>query len=211
MTSTMISVCILAKDEERFIARTINSVKDFVGEVVVLDDQSSDNTVSIATNLGARIVGEPELSVRNIGFANMLNWLIQQAKGDWVLILDCDELLSSPHLLESLTRHPDVDAWRLPRRKWLDFSCGIRDEYEAYPDWQPKFFRRPTSDLYVGEMHIRFLGKNLCSAYKGPHIEHLQKECRTEAKLLHRHQLYSELSTIQGVEIEGGKSKRLAV
>ena len=51
-----LSVLILAKNEEKFIGACIKSVKNFADEVIVIDDFSTDNTVSICKSLGARVI-----------------------------------------------------------------------------------------------------------------------------------------------------------
>ena len=51
----MIGCCIVAKNEERNIAEAIMSVTNFVDEVVVVDNQSTDNTKEIAVGLGCRV------------------------------------------------------------------------------------------------------------------------------------------------------------
>ena len=51
-----VSVLILAKNEEKFIGACIRSVLDFAGEVVVIDDGSTDATAQISRELGASVL-----------------------------------------------------------------------------------------------------------------------------------------------------------
>ncbi len=202
-----ISLCIIAKNEEGHIHLPIESVKDHVNEIVLMDDFSTDNTVAIAEALGAKIY-KYDTPILEIGFGEALTRGARSVSFEWVLFLDADEILSEPHLLHPLTRSLEKTVWALPRRKWLNYEEGIREEYEAYPDWQPKFFRADTGiNGFTGEMHARFVGEKIHYAYRGPHIEHLQNELRTEKKLKHRVELYKHLAAKQRVEVVGGKDK----
>jgi len=205
----MISLCIIAKNEEHCIHLPISSVKDIVSEIILLDDYSTDNTTRIASALGAQVF-YPEKPVSETGFAIAANEMISHATKDWILILDADEFLDAPHLLHHLHRFTDVDAWALPRRKWYNYSDRQRMEYEAYPDWQPKFFRNIPENKFTGEMHVSFSGTPK-KAYCGPHIEHFQEQQRTAEKTSHRKELYAKLADIQGVEIEKGHKRRIVL
>lgn len=81
-----ISVFIIAKNEADRIATTINSVKDWVDEVVVIDSGSSDDTVSVATFLGARVLyNEWE------GYGLQKRFGEDECSNNWLLNLDADE------------------------------------------------------------------------------------------------------------------------
>ncbi len=81
-----ISVFIIAQNEADRIAATINSVKDWVDEVVVIDSGSSDDTVSVATFLGARVLyNEWE------GYGLQKRFGEDECNNSWLLNLDADE------------------------------------------------------------------------------------------------------------------------
>lgn len=83
------SVVILAKNEEASIKRCIKSVKSLASELVVVDDESSDETAKIAKEEGAKVV----LHKLN-DFASQRALGDEQVKGDWILHIDADEELS---------------------------------------------------------------------------------------------------------------------
>lgn len=82
-----LSVCIIAKDEEANLRRAIESVRGVAFEVIVLDTGSTDRTVEIARELGARV----ELTRWEGDFSRARNQAIALATGDWILSLDADE------------------------------------------------------------------------------------------------------------------------
>jgi glycosyltransferase involved in cell wall biosynthesis len=95
-----LSVVIITHNEEANIRRTLESVQPLVcdgqGEIVVVDSGSTDRTVEIARELGAKVFVEPWK-----GFAAQKNSAIEKATGEWVLSLDADEWLE-PALINSI-------------------------------------------------------------------------------------------------------------
>jgi tetratricopeptide (TPR) repeat protein len=82
-----LSVCMIVKDEEPNVARAIESVRDIAFEVIVVDTGSSDRTVAIARERGAK-VGTFAWSG---SFSDARNHALALATGDWILTLDADE------------------------------------------------------------------------------------------------------------------------
>ncbi len=123
----MFSVVILSHNEAINLQRCIDAVKD-CGEVVVLDDGSTDESQSIARSCGARVVEHPYVS-----FADQRNWAMVQAKlqHDWVLHLDADEVMTAHALQEIADLMPSLSVEKvgfLPRKmmlgdRWLRFSA----------------------------------------------------------------------------------------
>jgi glycosyltransferase involved in cell wall biosynthesis len=87
--NTGISVVIIAYNEANNIGNCIDSVIEIANEILVVDSFSTDNTVSIALNKGARV-----LQHHFEGHIQQKNWAKDQAAFDWVLSLDADECLS---------------------------------------------------------------------------------------------------------------------
>ena len=98
-----LSVCMIVKNEERFLGQCLASVKDIADELIVIDTGFTDRTVEIAREHGAQ-VGHFEWCN---DFAAARNASIAPATGDWILFLDADEELSPaekqtlPALLDS--------------------------------------------------------------------------------------------------------------
>lgn len=85
-----LSLCTIVKNEEASLVNCLMSVKDAVDEMVVLDTGSTDRTVAIAQAFGAKV----EFYPWNNDFAAARNESLKYATGDWILVLDADELLT---------------------------------------------------------------------------------------------------------------------
>jgi tetratricopeptide (TPR) repeat protein len=84
-----LSLCMIVRDEEEMLPRSLAAVQDAVDEIVVVDTGSRDRTVEIARSCGATVV-EREWTG---SFAEARNASIHAASGDWLLFLDADEVL----------------------------------------------------------------------------------------------------------------------
>ena len=99
-----ISLCMIVKNEERFLAECLDSVKDLVDEINIVDTGSTDRTVEIARSYGANIIFREWRK----DFAWARNEAIAMATRRWTLVLDADEELvrESAGLLKSLRTTP---------------------------------------------------------------------------------------------------------
>ena len=85
-----VSLCMIVKDEETNLARCLASVKPIVDEMVVVDTGSTDRTKGIAEFFDARVY---EYEWKD-DFSAARNFSLSKAKGDWILIMDADEIIS---------------------------------------------------------------------------------------------------------------------
>lgn len=84
-----LSLCMIVKNEEKNLSACLDSVKDVVDEMVVMDTGSSDRTLEIAQSYGAKV---PRFTWTN-HFSEARNVALTHVTGDWVLVLDADEAL----------------------------------------------------------------------------------------------------------------------
>jgi glycosyltransferase involved in cell wall biosynthesis len=132
-----ITATIITLDEERKIARAIESLR-CCDEILILDSGSTDRTVELATNLGARVM---EAGWR--GFAGQKNCAAEQASHDWILSLDADEALSEAlegEIWNLKKNGPGFDAYTMPRLarylgRWILHSGW-------YPDRKVRLYDR---------------------------------------------------------------------
>jgi len=87
LNTIRLTLCAIVKNEEKNISKLLESVKNITFEQIVVDTGSTDKTVEIAEKSGASVYYFKWIN----DFAAARNFAIEQAKGDWILILDADE------------------------------------------------------------------------------------------------------------------------
>jgi len=132
-----LSAVILTFNEERNIARCIESVAQVADEILVVDSFSVDRTAAICKELGVRFVQHPFE-----GYIEQKNYALQQATHKLVLSLDADEALS-PELIDSIKgvkTHRKADGYTMNR---LTNYCGKWIHHSGwYPDTKLRLLDR---------------------------------------------------------------------
>ena len=111
-----LSAVLIVKNEEQNIARCLKSIS-WVEEIVVLDTGSTDETVNICKNYGAKVYYLDQWE----GFGKAKQQAVDLATFDWILSIDADEEISpelQKELQELKNRGFDNFAWRLKRRSY---------------------------------------------------------------------------------------------
>lgn len=85
-----LSVVLATRNEEKNIGRCLAAVKDIADEIIVFDEYSSDKTTKIAKSYGAKVFFEPHHDIFHVTKQKAL----EKAKGDWILQLDADEVVT---------------------------------------------------------------------------------------------------------------------
>ena len=132
-----LSVGILTFNSERRIREVLNSVKGIADEIVVLDSGSQDRTVEIAESSGARVFFR-----KFDNFVNQKNHLLSLCRGEWVLFIDDDEVVSN-ELAEEIKRLKSegapADGYYL---NVLTNYLGKWIRHAWYPDWHLRLAKR---------------------------------------------------------------------
>jgi glycosyltransferase involved in cell wall biosynthesis len=138
-----LSVCVIARNEEKFLARCLASVRGLAHQIVVVDTGSTDRTVEIAREHGAEVHAFAWCD----DFSAARNAAHEHATGDWVLILDADEELApdSREQLLAEMRARDVMAYRI-----RIVNAGEEQEGCCYV---PRLFRNAPGLHFVGRVH----------------------------------------------------------
>lgn len=156
-----ITATIITRDEERNIARAIESLR-CCDEILIVDSGSTDRTTELAEKLGARVV---EAGWR--GYAGQKNWAAEQAANDWILSLDADEALSEAleaEIWNLKKTGPRFDAYTMPRLarylgRWVLHSGW-------YPDRKIRLYDRGKA-RWVGD----FVHESVMSEGRVGHLE----------------------------------------
>jgi hypothetical protein len=145
-----LSACLLTRNEEKSLPRALRSVAGIAGELIVVDTGSSDGTVRVAMEHGARVYRW----AWDDDFAAGCNHALSQATGDWILWINPDEELaadSRPYLLP-YTARDEVLAYSVRVRELL--RAGQPDAFTE--TLQVRLFRRHLALRNVGRLHPHF-------------------------------------------------------
>jgi len=117
-----LSVCMIVKNEQRYLASCLNSLSPVADEIIVVDTGSVDKTKEIAEAYGAQLHYFEWIN----DFAVARNVSLSKAQGDWILVMDADEVLSfQDHAkLKQLMRRKDKTAYSLITRNYINASAG---------------------------------------------------------------------------------------
>lgn len=153
-----LAAVIITKNEERNIAACLDSVA-WADERIVVDAESRDRTVEIARQHGATVYVRPWP-----GYGPQKNFGIDQARAEWILIVDADERIT-PALREEIrsvleaSPAADIAGYEIPRRNFF-YGRWIRGGGLS-PDYQLRLFRKAAGrydDTMLHE-HLRLRGR----------------------------------------------------
>lgn len=158
MLKSTLSVCLITKNEEKVIKRCLESIKDIAEEIIVVDTGSSDATITIAGEFGAQVIP----SVWCDDFSYSRNLALDQAKGDWILVLDADEELCREDreiLLKALEK--PLEGYNLSLINYIDSNhCNYVTDYVC------RLFRNNQSYRFQKRIHEEIYSSIVNS--KGP-------------------------------------------
>ncbi len=150
--SNTVSLCMICKNEKTNIAQLLDIVCPVLDEVIVVDTGSEDGTVDILyekSNQYNNLIIDHFGWVKNFSAAR--NYAFSKASKDWILWLDCDDLIDQAELKkfkDNFLDDPNVDCWIL---EYI---------YSRYPKGEPqtvlgreRFLRRSKSPKWIGAIH----------------------------------------------------------
>ncbi len=162
-----ISACLIVLNEAHNLPRCLDSLVGIADEVVVVDSASTDGTVEICLERGARVVQRDWH-----GYVAQKNFAIDQATYPWVLSIDADEEIS-PSLRESILSLKQVDdegslssGFTFSRLVWYRGSWIRHGDW--FPDRLVRLFRRSSARFAGGSVHERLEITGPCPLLDGP-------------------------------------------
>ena len=142
-----ISLTMIVRNESAHLVNCLESVKNKVEEMIIVDTGSTDDTVSIAQRYTPNVYTFPWHN----DFSAARNFAIKRASGDWILALDADEEVQCQdqncfHSL--LNRGEDKEAFLLPLLNPISDST---EEFNTF--YVLRLFRNDGRYQYVGKIH----------------------------------------------------------
>ncbi|MCK4467674.1 MAG: tetratricopeptide repeat protein, partial [Desulfobacterales bacterium] len=147
-----ISACMIVKNEEKMLPQCLESIKDYVNEIVVVDTGSTDSTVEIAESHGARVYHHPWED----NFSKHRNQSIGYAGSDWIFIIDADEELM-PGSGEEIQRAAQVDD--NVDSIFIRVECDFDEGRGTSMHNSLRLFRNNNSIRYKGRVHNAVVGE----------------------------------------------------
>ncbi|MBI2267562.1 MAG: tetratricopeptide repeat protein [Armatimonadetes bacterium] len=148
-SGTRISLCMIVKNEASSLPRCLESVRGVVDEVVIVDTGSDDSTIELARQYGARVVEIPW----NQDFSEARNVSLSHAGGDWILILDADEVLDLESFSEvrKIAQEGRPGVYKLRIRNLTELEGDLVDQLGL------RFFARDPNLYFSGKIHEQLL------------------------------------------------------
>ncbi len=162
-----ISLCMITKNEEEFLGKCLESAKEVLDEIIVVDTGSTDKTKEIAKSFGARVY---DFEWRD-DFSLARNESLKYSSGDWILVLDADEELDSvgcKTILEAVNEW-NVKGFNVVTKNYSEDSStqgwvpGKPSGW--YPSIKVRLFQK--GFLFEGKMHeqVRVNNAKMLPAY----------------------------------------------
>ncbi|MBI3306767.1 MAG: glycosyltransferase family 2 protein [Candidatus Omnitrophica bacterium] len=168
-----VSVVIIAKNEELRLPDCLRSVAGWAGEIVILDDMSTDKTVDVAGKFTDKIFKRAmDIEGRHRNYAYNL------ATQDWVLSLDADERVT-PELAEEIAK-----VTREPNNPHICYAIPIKTFIGSewiegaghYPAAKTRLFRKGKFRYEEASVHPRVIYEGSCGLLKGDILHYSAKD-----------------------------------
>ena len=135
----------MVKNEEKNLPRSLESLKNAVDEIIVVDTGSKDNTIEIAKSYGAKII---ETAWKD-DFSTPRNMAIEAATGDVIIFLDADEFFAYPDKIRpAINKLSNSTTIIIPR-----IDIDEEQEKELNHDWSMRIFKNVDYLRYRGLIH----------------------------------------------------------
>lgn len=145
-----LSVIIITKNASRRLQDALRSVKSIADDITVVDTGSTDNTVKLAKKYTKNVYYVPF----DEDFSIVRNYALSRAIGEWILVLDADEIISDElkKKIPELIRHRTYDGFWF-RRRWYITPYRYLHHGLFYPDYQLRLFRNSENIKYQHRVH----------------------------------------------------------
>ncbi|MBI3027499.1 glycosyltransferase [Candidatus Woesearchaeota archaeon] len=174
-----ISLCMIAKNEEKYIEQCLNSVKGIVDEIIIVDTGSADRTKEIANDFCKKFSSEMRVSSSrtrsqltgkffdfrwNDDFSAARNESLKHATKDWILVLDADEIIEMKDLAKIRNEiencEENVAGFQLEQRSYINnfFEGAVKNDsdFELVNDYK----------FYIGNHLVRLFKNKLSISFR---------------------------------------------
>ncbi len=132
----LVSVCLIARNEEKYIEQCLRSVKRVADEIILVDTGSTDRTVELAKQYTDKIVYREFR-----GYKDKHEYSDSMTTGDWILWMDADERVT-PELRASIEALRQRDPATMPDGFWISRKTNFLGRWVLHSGWFPDFQMR---------------------------------------------------------------------
>lgn len=144
-----ISLCMIVKNEEKVLARCIDSLKDLMDEIIIVDTGSTDNTKAIASRYTDKIYDFKW----NEDFSTARNFSFSKAVSDYIYVADADEVLDDVNYKRfSQLKNVLLPEIEIVQMNYLT-SSEFNTVYNYQKEYRPKLFKRVRSFNWISPIH----------------------------------------------------------
>jgi len=208
-----ISAVIITKNEEKIIGLCLSRLS-FAKEVIVIDSGSEDNTVKTAKKYGAKVFYK-----KWQGYAKQKNFGISKAKGEWILSVDADEIVTKElgaeivqavkqsHLRQGFHLRQDSSgqAGGQAKDQMRGYYIPVKNNYYGkflkfggqYPDYHLRLFRKGKGKFTETEVHEGIEVKGAKAKLKNPIMHYT---CATVEEHIERINYYTDLEAEKAIK-----------
>jgi glycosyltransferase involved in cell wall biosynthesis len=133
---TLISLCMIVKNEAELLPRALGNLDGFWDELIVVDTGSTDNTVEVAESLGATVICYEMPPPGHLGAAR--NVALDEATGKWIVMLDADEIISNPRGVRDFLSRTESDNSTIVTSRFHNYDATGAVELAW---WQPRIWK----------------------------------------------------------------------
>jgi len=148
-----LSVCLITKNEEANLERTLSSVEGLADEIIIVDSGSTDETISIAKSFNARVFIEEWK-----GYGQQKNSAIDKCHGDWILLIDADEVITEQLKERIRTIIEQSNSKDIYFVRFLTICFGKRIHYGGWSGfYRIRFFKKDAGRYNCNIVHESFI------------------------------------------------------
>lgn len=144
-----ISVVIMGRDEEQFLALTLPPLRQVADEIIFVDTGSQDRTLALAESFGCRIFHQPWQE----DFSAPKNYGIEQAQFAWIFNVDCDELLLHPEQARKTILALNETEEQNSAPGWIIQIDNLTASGESVPSKALRLFRNDARIRFNNPIH----------------------------------------------------------
>lgn len=150
-----VSGLLITKNNGKTLDWALSSVREYLDELIIIDDFSTDNTVEIAEKHGAKVIQH-----KFEDFSKQRNFGIRQCSGDWIFTMDADEVMGE-NIAKAFKylKSTRYRSFLFPRYNMIDLDPeAIIISPHHYSEWQVRMFVNDGKCYYENPVHHQLKG-----------------------------------------------------